>query len=639
MYNGHNGLRQFGNCRLDVGNKLLWFGDEPVHIPPKAVEVLCLLVERHGAVVSKDEIWNEVWPDAFVEETNLTHNIYLLRKTLKDLGEQNLIQTVPRRGYRFAGDITEVIPGDVILERHTSTKTLIEIRDGENEEETSIEKTRSERAAPRFSSQLAISAVVVGAILLAGVFLLRNYNRQTRPLISGVNSIAVLPVKSFPGGADNEELRLRITDALITKLGHLDRIAVRPTSAVMPFGKADSDAVNVGRQLRVDAVIDSRIQQEGDRIRVTVQMVNVARNQQIWSEQFDGQADQVLDLQDVIATKVAASLVADPHQQQAVAKRPTDNPEAYEAYLKGRYYWGKRDEVSLRRAIEYFKAATALDPRFSEAYAGLADTQHLLFNYNIEVSPQIIAEAKENLRRALELKPDSAEALTTLGTIQMGYDWDWQAAEQSLRKAIDAAPNSPTARMRYGALLVRLARFAESEAEFGMGIELDPLSTVGTTNLGLVYFCKGDFAAADAQYRKTLQLDGSNGPAHWLLSRSLWQEGKRDEAVNEIVTALNLDGNALLAEKIAAKSRKAPPQEAVRLLLYEWRDNPPGTNPHNLAYLSTYLNDRERAMYWIERSLDEHHPWTTWVFAAPEFASLRDLPRFQQILRNLNFVK
>ena len=193
--------------------------------------------------------------------------------------------------------------------------------------------------------------------------------------------------------------------------------------------------------------------------------------------------------------------------------------------------------------------------------------------------------------------------------------------------------------MRYGALLVRLARFAESEAEFGMGIELDPLSTVGTTNLGLVYFCKGDFAAADAQYRKTLQLDGSNGPAHWLLSRSLWQEGKQDEAVNEIVTALNLDGNAPLAEKIAAKSRTAPPQEAIRLLLYEWRDNPPGTNPHNLAYLSTYLDDREKAMYWIERSLDEHHPWTTWIYAAPEFASLRDLPRFQQILRNLNFVK
>ncbi|HEX2639799.1 MAG TPA: transcriptional regulator, partial [Pyrinomonadaceae bacterium] len=129
MYNGHNGLRQFGNCRLDVGNKLLWFGDEPVHIPPKAVEVLCLLVERHGAVVSKDEIWNEVWPDAFVEETNLTHNIYLLRKTLNELGERDLIQTVPRRGYRFAGNITEDSPGDVILERHTSTQTLIEIQE------------------------------------------------------------------------------------------------------------------------------------------------------------------------------------------------------------------------------------------------------------------------------------------------------------------------------------------------------------------------------------------------------------------------------------------------------------------------------------------------------------------------------
>ena len=259
----------------------------------------------------------------------------------------------------------------------------------------------------------------MGVVLIGGFFMFRNWSTSTRATASDIRSIAVLPVKSFSESPDNEELRIRITDALITRLGHLERTAVRPTSAILPFAKSGQNALEIGKQLRADAVIDSRIQQEGDRLRVTVQLIRVSTGEQIWSDQFDGKANEILNLQDLISSKVAHLLTTDGSQQRTLAKRPTENSDAYEAYLNGRYHWTKRDEADLRQAIEYFKTAIELDPNFSEAYTGLADSQNLLFNYNIDSRPEVVAEAKENLHRALELKPDSADALTTLGS----YRW------------------------------------------------------------------------------------------------------------------------------------------------------------------------------------------------------------------------
>jgi DNA-binding winged helix-turn-helix (wHTH) protein/TolB-like protein len=635
MINGDSQLREFGRFRLDAKKRVLWYDDKPVNLPLKDIELLCVLTEHSGQVITKDEILDRVWADSFVEESNLSRHIYLLRKTLKEYGEsEDLIQTVPRRGYRFTGKVRETANGDVVIEKHTSTRTLIEIQDAVPEQSPSSPRPRTLPGSA--SSPLRITAVLaVGAVLLSGAVFLWNYY-AVPPADTRIRSIAVLPVKSFSGSAADEELRMRITDALITRLGNMDGVAVRPTSAVLPFAGSEQDGLEIGKKLQVDAIVDSRIQQEGERLRVTMQLVRVADGEHLWSGQFDGRANQILDLQDQISAKVTSSLDAAVSDPEAFAKRPTENAEAYEAYLKGRFFWNKRDEPSLRKAIEYFAQASTLDPNFSEAFTGLADAQHLIFNYNIDVRPEIITEAKQNLRRALELKPDSPDALITLGTIEMGYDWDWKAAEESLKRAVAAAPNSPTAHMRYGALLVRIRRFDEAEAQFEKQIELDPLSTTGITNLGMVRFCKKDFAGADRHYNKTLELDDKAGAPHWLLSRSLWLQGKKDESVGEIVKALELDRNAPLAEKIREKAQASTAEEAIRLLLYEWRMNPPGTNPHNLAYLSTYINDIDKAIYWLEKSIEEHHPWTTWIAAAPEFEVLRGEPRYMEMLQKMN---
>jgi DNA-binding winged helix-turn-helix (wHTH) protein/TolB-like protein/TPR repeat protein len=632
MTNGDSQLREFGRFRLDVKKRVLWCEDKPVSLPLKEIELLCVLTEQSGQVITKDEILDRLWADSFVEESNLTRHIYILRKTLKEYGEsEDLIQTVPRRGYRFTGKLSQPASGDLIIEKHTSTRTLIEVQEDSGEPNPDSKALLGDKTARR----RLITLAAAGAIVLTGIVLLWNYRAAPKAAAGQeIRSIAVLPVKSFSNSSDDDELSAKLTDALITRLGGLDRIAVRPTSAVLPFAGAAEDGLSIGKKLLVDAVLDSRVQHEGERLRVTIQLIRVADGENLWSEQFDGRADQILNLQDLIGAKVSRSLSTAVPDPGAFAKRPTENTEAYEAYLKGRYFWSRRDEASLGKAAEYFKQAAVLDPNFSEAFSGLADTQHLLFNYNIDVRPEIVTEAKENLRRALELKPDSSDALITLGTIEMGSDWDWKKAEETLRHAVDAAPNSPTARMRYGALLVRIRKFDEAEVEFQKQIELDPLSVSGITNLGMALFCKKDFAAADDQYRKAMELDDKGGAPHWLLSRSMWLQGKNSESVAEIVRALELDGNAALAGKV--RERSSSPVATIELLLHEWRMNPPGTNPHNLAYLSTYVHDTEKAVYWLKKSIDEHHPWTSWIAAAPEFDALRGDQRYLAMLQSLN---
>lgn len=629
MVNGASKLREFGRFRLDVKKRVLWCGDQPVNLPLKEIELLCVLTESSGQVITKDEIIGQVWPDSFVEESNLTRHIYLLRKTLKEYGEsEDLIQTVPRRGYRFTGKLREPAEPDLVIEKRTSTTTLIEIQEPELGGRNALPGGGSPRGR-------VILFAAAGLIALAGAGLLWNYLNAADPAAPPeIRSIAVLPVRSFSDPPNDEELRTRLTDALITRLGTLDKIAVRPTSAVLPFARSEEDGLSIGKKLQVDAVLDSRLQQEGERLRVTMQLIRVENGENLWSEQFDGQADRILDLQDLIAAKVSRSLSSAVSDPAAFAKRPTENSEAYESYLKGRYFWSKRDAASLRKAADHFQKAAALDPNFSEAFSSLADTQHLLFNYNIDVRPEMVAEAKENLRRALELNPESPDALITLGTIEMGYDWDWKNAEGTLKQAVAAAPNSPTARMRYGALLVRIRRFDEAEAEFRRHIELDPLSVSGLINLGLALFCKKDYAAADGQYQKAIELDEKSGSAHWLLSRSMWLQGRKDDAIAEIARALELDGNAALSAKIR-KAGSASPNAGIELLLHEWRMDPPGTNPHNLAYLATYIDDRDKAIHWLQRSIDEHHPWTSWIAAAPEFEVLREDRRYLEMLQRL----
>ncbi|KXK02872.1 MAG: CadC family transcriptional regulator [Acidobacteria bacterium OLB17] len=391
MDNGINKLRSFGKFSLDPVKCVLWHDGKPVDLPLKQVELLAVLTENSGEVVTKAELLDRVWQDSFVEESNLSRHIYLLRKMFKEHGEEEtLIKTVPRRGYLFTGEIQDLQNTEIIIERHSLTKAVVDLDAGDefDEPEPASIKPRRRLAAVAGAGVL----IIIAAVVIAWYVIPRR-----AVSVDKVNSIAVLPLRSFSDQEPNSELRIRLTDALITRLGELRKVVVRPTSAVLPFADSAESTIEIGKKLQVDAVVEARLQQEGERLRVTMQMIRTSDGANLWSGQFDGQTGKILDLQDSIADSVSRSLSGAVSDQPEFTKRSTENNDAYEAYLKGRYFWAKREPASLAKAADFFKQAAALDPQFSEAFSGLADTQHLLFSYNIDLRPELIEEAKRML--------------------------------------------------------------------------------------------------------------------------------------------------------------------------------------------------------------------------------------------------
>jgi DNA-binding winged helix-turn-helix (wHTH) protein/TolB-like protein len=629
MSKGLNNLREFGKFRLDAERKVLSFENETVNLPLKEIELLCVLTNS-TELMSKDEIISQVWQDSFVEESNLSRHIYRLRKVFAEYGEpEDLIETVPKRGYRFTGEIKQISDSqDLIIEKHSITRTVIEEIEQSNEPNIKALPPKPQ------SNRFLIPILACLAILTVG-FSYYFYYKNAPTDIKSVKTIAVLPLKTYKENSKDETLPIRITDALITRLGNVENLVVRPTNAILSFTDENRDVVEIGKKLRTESILDGRIQQENDRLRVTLQLINVADGKQLWSGQIDGNSNQILSLQDAIAAKILETLDTN-KTYFALTSTPTSNQEAYEAYLQGRYFSTKRTFEGLTKGIEFFKKAIELDPNFAEAYAGLADTEYLFYDSNFIVDKKQIENSKYNLQKALSIKPTLADAFLTIGSIQMNVDWDWENAEKSYKKAIESMPNNSTARLRYGALLLRLTRFDEAQIQATKAIELDPLSLQGNILLGTISLCKKDYEAANMQYKKVLEINSKFGPVHWWLSRSQWLAGKKDEAINEILLALESDSNDEIADKLKRKTTNNLPEEVIRELLYEWRDNPGKTNPHNMAYLSAVLSDRELAIDWLEKSYAEHHPWTTWIKAAPEFESLKNEPRYQDLLKKMN---
>ncbi len=424
---------QFGDLRLDTARKVLWHHDKTVPMPLKELELLSMLVRNHGELVTKNEILEEIWENSFVEESNLSRHIYLLRKTLKELGSGDLIENVPRRGYRFTGDASVFDAAALVIEHHTRTRTTIEIADG------GPQALKSRAAFGRRSLYKVAGTMLAIVVAVTAVGIWRSSVQSAEPALPKVRSIAVLPLKSF--SEVDDELRLRIADALITKLGNSGGVSVSPTNSILRFVRQETDAVEAGRKLEVDAVLDGRIQAEGKQLRVTLQLISTATGEQMWSSQFDGRVDEILKLQDTIA----ASLLPRLGGGTFLARNPTANTEAYENYLKGRYLWNKRQTGELKKAVAYFEQAIALDANFALAYAGLADAYSQLANDGPAPDIAGYAKSKAMANKALEIDPGLSEGYSALGWIAYIYDWNWPEAERVLTRAIELNPNNAEA--------------------------------------------------------------------------------------------------------------------------------------------------------------------------------------------------
>ena len=639
-----NRFYEFANFRIDVAKHRLLKDGEPLPVTPKAVEILLLLAQNSGRIVEKDELMAAIWPDTVVEESNLTQTVYVLRKILgQDASGEKFIQTIPKRGYRFLHELRAVADeSDLIVKHQTTSRT--DIREEVNPAEQALlpqghgPKHRSLepriRIALRF--MLPLSAAVLVTTLIFFYWNHKSSSRENRP---SIRSIAVLPFQSIGVPESDSYLGLGLADALIGRLGNLKQIQVRPTSAVRVYATPPTDLKLVGRQLKVDAVLEGNIQRVGDRIRVTVQLVNVADGAQLWSRQFDEQLTDMLGIEDAISTKITGSLATEltDQEQKQLAKRYTTNPEAYQAYLKARYYYNKGTAEGWQRTLQYFNEAIEKDPNFALAHAGLADAYQRMASVYL---PATEAEplARSAALRALQLDDTLYEAHLQLGLVKLYYDWDWQASDIEFSRAIELNPNYVEGHSWRGLYLMCMGRFDEAIAEMKQAEQLDPVSLPARTMVGWAYYHARRFDEAIKVHQATLDMDPNFEWAHQSLGWAYVQKGSYKEAIDELKRARELLDSSFNVAGLGYAYAMAGNQNEAQKSLTELIDRSKREHVplYLIALLYGALGQKQEALASLEEAFKTRAGQLIYLRTDPRLDVLRSEPGFKSLLQRIN---
>ena len=640
-------IYEFGKFILDPGGKTLFSGGTPIHLPAKEFETLLLLVENNHKALSKDEMMEAIWQDSFVEESNLAKQISRLRKILNTDGEQ-FIETLPKHGYRFSADLritNPVAEEPVILERRTVKRLTFAV---ENEIE-------DQPLALPTKPNMALRAPVIASLALTGLLglsALLHLSREKAPPTAKIKSIAVLPLKPLTAEENNKVLGLGLADALITKLGSLKQIVVRPTSAVARFADAPADSMEIGRKLGVDAVLEGTIQESEGRLRINARLIRTDSGMQFWAEKFDEPTNEIFALQDALSNKIAKTLAFEltNTENKLFARRGTDNTEAYEKYLRGRFYQSQNTPDGLNRSIEFYEQAIALDPNFAEAHAGIADANIIMFNFGFRPAAVTIPRARESVNRALQLDPNVSHAYTSLALIQFLIDRNWTEAEKSLKRAIELNPNNFEAYHRYAYFLMRLGRFDESLQKAEKAREFNPLSNIVQSGIGLTYLCARRYPEAIKQLEKTAAENPQFSHPRWLLGHAYEGIGDTEKAFEADLKALEIEGG----KEFAAKLRELKRVDGISAAHRFWLDEAirakeigriPSTGETqdgavsalDVAHRAAIVKDREQTLRWLERALQEGDPLLGGVRFLARYDFVRDDPRCQAILQKTSY--
>ncbi|MEP6901379.1 MAG: FlgO family outer membrane protein [Actinomycetota bacterium] len=636
MSNKSNSLKGFGKFRLDAEKRILWFENKPVNLPLKEIELLCVLTENGGEVVTKAELLDKIWMDSFVEESNLSRHIYLLRKTFKDFGaSEKLIETVPRRGYRFAGEIHEIEAekGELIIEKHTHRQTLIEIEENTPERQKFLPKVFASVAARRLVSAAVLLVLSVGSL----AFL--NYRNSLAKSPPQIKSIAVLPFKMINAAKENEHQGLGLADVLITRLSNLKSLNVRPTSAVSAFENQDSDSTQIAQKLNVDAVLEGTIYRAENQLRVTVRLLKTSDNKAIWSGQFEKPLSDELKIENEITLQIvdALALNVSGDEQKSITKTYTENADAYQLYVKGRFEWNKRSWAGMIEAERLFRNAIVKDSNFALAYVGLAD--------RLATDSATKLEAFQVIEKAIEIDPNSGEAHATLGFLQMFHGWNWKASEAEFKQSIELNQNYPTAHHWYATLLEIEGRNAEAKAEFERALEINPFSYNFLADLGQAFYFDHEYDAAQAYCQKSLEIYPDFVFAHNYLSDIYLKQGKTDAAIEESLKSEKIStgfaNQTAEQEERIEKQLTAQKEKFKSGGIREFLSNrlTASTTDVNVNYgnakIYAFLGEKEKALDNLERALQGRAFAMVFVKADPVFDVLRDEPRFQDILRKM----
>jgi DNA-binding winged helix-turn-helix (wHTH) protein/TolB-like protein/tetratricopeptide (TPR) repeat protein len=599
----------FGAFRLDPVGKILFRGNDPAPLTPKAVETLLVLVERHGQVVTKDELIGIVWPDTFVEENNLAQNISLLRRVLGDNGGPQFIETVPKRGYRFVGPVVEHAADDPGAVAVSATEPAAHTR--------------------RSSLMWVLAAAGVAAAILAFVAVWRSMGSAPQ-----LQSIAVMPFDEVGLDHAHQYSGDGIADELTTQLGRESGLKVAARTSAFALRDRKMDAREIGRTLGVDALLEGSVLQAKDRVRIAVRVVNTRDGYQIWSNAWDQPLDQMPVIQEQILTEVLQVLGGGrSHRAPAVGRTLVVAPEAYHLYLQGRYLWHQRTRDSLTRSAELFERATVLSPNYAQAFSGLADAYAVLGFYDYLPPVQAFPRAKAAAQRALDLDARLAHAHASLGYVALYYDWNWAEAEAAFERAIALNPSYSVGHQWYANYLTARGRFDEAVAAMRRAQEVDPLSLIASAALGWVHFYQRDYDRAVEQSRRTLELNPQFELAHLWAGWAHEAAGRHQDAVRHLTEAVRLsaDGAVALASLGRAQARAGDMAGARQTLATLHRTQAAYLPAFEVAKFHLALGDRDEAIGWLRRAHAERSHSIVFLSVDPQLDLLRDDARFVEL--------
>ena len=645
-------IYEFGQFRLDREAHLLVSGEKIVALEPKAVDVLLILVEKHGELVARQDLMSAVWPNTFVEESNLSSNISILRRQLgatPDGGDY--IQTIPKRGYRFAAAVKQVQdePPTLAAGQDVGSRAAPALEPESDRSATPAgldEAAKAGTTAGSVKKRTVWPAVVLAAAVVLALALTLLYLAGWRLPGSGaeahIEAIAVMPLENLSGDPAQEYFADGMTEALTADLAQIGALRVIARASVMQYKGTKQPLAQIAQRLNVEGVVSGSVLRSGSRVRITAALIRAATGQQLWVKTYDRNLGDVLDLENEVARAIAAEVQAKVTVQERVrlARNHSVNADAYDAYLKGRYYYNRFTVDGFSKSIEYFEQAIELDPDYASAYAGLADALASLEQIGAAQHEDVHPKALEAASKAIAMDDTLSEAHAAMASVRAN-DWERSGAEREVKRAIELNPGFSLAHLYYSNMLRHLGRREESIAEARRALELDPLSPLTNEELADAHLSARQYDAAIEQYQKTLDLYPNQAAPRDSLGWAYIYQGKYEQGMEEIRKSIALYGeDPSLSPEIAfiygMTGKKGEARKVLNRLLSTSKTTPIAAHHFALIYIG--LGDKDEAFAWLEKAYQEHSPMMAWLEVDQRFDSLREDPRFQNLMRRVGLI-
>jgi len=603
------------------------------------MKLLEMLLEHPGEVVTREELRSRVWPSESFGDFDQALNIAIgkLRSALGDSAENpRFIETLPKRGYRFIADVS-VVDVDARPRRQEPVAGDLPATDpGHKIQDAGLVVAPKRRLWP---SRWVIGALPLVIIISLSILSVWRFRSRT-PAPSGIRSIAVLPLDNLSGDASQNYFADGMTDELITDLAQISALRVISRTSVMVYKGARKPLPQIARELNVDAVVEGTVLHSGDQVRITAQLIEASTDKHLWSQSYEGELRDTLALQNRVASAIADQIRINltPREQAALKSAKAVNPEAYQSYLKGRYFWNKRTADGLKSALAYFNQAIEEDPKYAQAYSGLADTYALLgdWQYGVTSFKEALPKAKAAAIKALELDSSLSEAHTSLGYSLRAFDWDFDSAGKEFQRAIELNPGYATAHHWNAMNLGLLGRPKEALVEMRKAENLDPLSLIINADLAEFLLLTHSYDASVEQGRKVIEMDSTFAIGHKQLGDAYLLKQMDKEAVAELQEAVRLSGGSpiCVADLARAYVASGKTNEAMKLLSdLKKSSNPSFTNAPHIAMIYASMGDNDQAMHWLERAYAER--FNPSILLRSGFDPLRSDPRFEELMRRI----